>query len=67
MRSFQSWPLRPPAPPTANKWSYRLLVCTLSLGLLALAAGVAISELHPGAPATVASSYSGGGNLIPVF
>jgi hypothetical protein len=71
MRSFQFWKFRTSAPAGPKKWSYRLIVFGVSLGLLAIAAGVATSDwsqrqVH--APTTgIANAYSGGGNLVPVF
>ena len=56
---------------TVKKWSYRLLVFGVSLGLFALAAGVATSERsHRDAPVPtggITNLSSGGGNLVPVF
>jgi hypothetical protein len=55
----------------AKKWSYRLIVVGVSVGLLAVAAGVATSERShrevPSPTTGIANAYSGGGNLVPVF
>jgi hypothetical protein len=71
MRSFEFWKFRTSDPAGAKKWSYRLIVVGVSVGLLAVAAGVATSERsHREVPAPstgIANAYSGGGNLVPVF
>jgi hypothetical protein len=55
----------------AKKWAYRLIVVGVSMGLLAVAAGVATSDLSqrevPAPTTGIANAYSGGGNLVPVF
>jgi hypothetical protein len=55
----------------AKKWSYRLIVFGVSLGLLAIAVGVATSEWprreEPAPSNGIANAYSGGGNLVPAF
>jgi hypothetical protein len=71
MRSFEFWKFPTSEPAGAKKWSYGLIVVGVSVGLLAIAAGVATSErshreVPP--PATgIANAYSGGGNLVPAF
>jgi hypothetical protein len=69
MRSFEFWKFRTSEPAGAKEWSYRLIVVGVSVGLLAVAAGVATSERsHREVPApTTGTAYSGGGNLVPVF
>jgi len=71
MRSSGLWKLRPSDQAIVKKWCRRLLVCGVSLGLLALAAGMATGERFlrhgPAAVTGVASAHSGGGNLVPVF
>jgi hypothetical protein len=69
MRSFEFWKFRTSEPAGAKKWSYRLIVVGVSVGLLAVAAGVATSERpHREVPApTTGTAYSGGGNLVPAF
>ena len=56
---------------SGNPWSYRVAVLAVSLGLLALVAGVISERSHRealAAPAAdLAGTYSGGGNLVPVF
>jgi hypothetical protein len=68
MRSFEFWKFRTAG---AKKWSYRLVVFGISMGLLALAAEVATSDWSqrevPAAMTGRANAYSGGGNLVPVF
>jgi hypothetical protein len=68
MRSFEFWTSEPVG---AKKWSYRLIVFGVSLGLLAIAAGVATSQRSqrevPAPTTGIANAYSGGGNLIPVW
>ena len=58
-------------PTTSNRWSYRVAVLAVSLGLLALVAAVISERSHRealAAPAAdLAGAYSGGGNLVPVF
>jgi hypothetical protein len=71
MRSFEFWRFRTSEPAGAKKWSYRLIVFGVSMGLFAIAAGVATSQRSQRevpAPATgIANVYSGGGNLVPAF
>jgi hypothetical protein len=71
MRSSDLWKLRPSDPAIVKKWCRRLLVCGVSLGLLALAAGMATGDRsHRDGPAAVtgmAGAYSGAGNLVPVY
>jgi hypothetical protein len=71
MRSFAFWKFRTSEPAGAKKWSYRLIVVGVSVGLLAVAAGVATSERShrevPSPTTGIANAYSGGGNLVPVF
>jgi hypothetical protein len=71
MRSFEFWKFRTSAPAGPKKWSYRLIVFGVSLGLLAIAAGVATSQRYqrevPAATTGIANAHSGGGNLVPVF
>jgi hypothetical protein len=71
MRTFAFWKFRTSEPAGAKKWPYRLIVFGVSLGLLAIAAGVATSDWsrrEGPAPSTgIANAYSGGGNLVPVF
>jgi hypothetical protein len=71
MRSFQFWKFRTSEPADAKKWSYRLVVFGISLGLLALAAEVATSERShrevPSPTTGIANAHSGGRNLVPVF
>jgi hypothetical protein len=76
MHSHGWW--KRPAEQAALKCCRRLLACGVLLGLLALAAGVAISErLHrddsaahhnePAAVAAMVDGQSGGGNLVPRY
>jgi hypothetical protein len=80
MRSFAFWKFRTSEPVGAKKWGYRRIVFGISLGLLAIAAGVATSDwsrlalasvmatgnrFHQTAPA--AGLASGGGNFVPVW
>jgi hypothetical protein len=71
MRSFEFWKLRTSEPAGTKKWSYRLIVFGVSLGLFAIAAGVATSDLSqrevPAPTTGIANAYSGGGSLVPVF
>jgi hypothetical protein len=71
MRSFEFWKFRTSEPAGAKKWSYRLIVFGLSLGLFAIAAGVAASQRSqrevPATSTGIANAYSGGGNLVPAF
>jgi len=71
MRSFAFWKFRTSEPAGAKKWSYRLIVVGVSVGLLAVAAGVATSERShrevPSPTTGMANAYSGGGNLVPAF
>jgi len=71
MRSFAFWRFRTSEPAVAKKWSYLLIVVGVSVGLLAVAAGVATSERsyrEVPSPATgIANAYSGAGNLVPAF
>jgi hypothetical protein len=71
MHSFEFWKFRTSEPAGAKKSSYRLIVVGVSVGLLAVAAGVATSERshrEVSSPATgIANAYSGVGNLVPVF
>jgi hypothetical protein len=64
------WKLRPSERAIVKKWC-RLLVYGVSLGLLALAAAMATSERsqqpEPAAITGMANTYSGAGNLVPVF
>jgi hypothetical protein len=70
MRSFEFWKFRT-FEPSVKKWSYRLIVFGVSLGLFAIAAGLATSDWSqrevPAATTGIANAYSGGGNLVPVF
>jgi hypothetical protein len=71
MLSFEFWRFWTSEPAGAKRWSYRLIVVGVSLGLLAIAAGVATSDRSQrevSAPTTgIANAYSAGGNLVPVF
>jgi hypothetical protein len=71
MRSFEFWKFRTSEPAGAKKWSYRLVVFGISMGVLALGAEVATSDWSqrevPAAMTGRANAYSGGGNLVPVF
>jgi hypothetical protein len=71
MRSFEFWKFRTSEPAGAKKWSYRLIAVGFSVGLLAIAAGVATSEWShrevPSPTTGIANAYSGGGNLVPAF
>ena len=52
------------------KWCIRVLVCGVSLGLMALAGGAASSKsARSSSPAiaAMAHAYSGVGNLVPVW
>jgi hypothetical protein len=70
MRSFEFWKFRT-SEPGVKKWSYRLIVFGVSLGLFAIAAGLATSDWSqrevPAPTTGIANAYSGGGNLVPVF
>jgi hypothetical protein len=44
MRSFEFWKFQTSKPAGTNKWPYRLIVFGVSLGLFAIAAGVATSD-----------------------
>jgi hypothetical protein len=71
MRSFEFWRFRTSELAGARKWSYRLIVFCISLGVLAIAAGVATSQRSqrevPAPTTGIANAYSGGGNLVPAF
>ena len=71
MRSSDSWKLWPSEQASVTKWCRRLLMCGVSLGLLALAAEIASSERsHRPGPAAItgtANAHSGAGNLVPVW
>jgi hypothetical protein len=71
MRSFAFWKFRTSEPAGVKKWPYRLILFGVSLGLLAIAAGVATSDWSqrqvPGHTTGIDNTYSGGGNLVPVF
>jgi hypothetical protein len=71
MRSFEFWRFRTSELAGAKKWSYCLIVFGVSLGLLAIAAGVATSDWSqrevPAPTTGIANAYSGGGKLVPVF
>jgi hypothetical protein len=71
MRSFEFWKFRTSEPAGTNKWPYRLIVFGVSLGLFAIAAGVATSDWSQrevrATPTGIANAYSGGGNLVPAF
>jgi hypothetical protein len=70
MRSFEFWKFRT-SKPGAKKWYYGLIVFGVSLGLFAIAAGVATSDWSqrevPAHTTGIANAYSGGGNLVPAF
>jgi hypothetical protein len=72
MPSFEFWRFWTSEPAGAKKWSYYLIVFGVSLGLLAIAAGVATRqrsqrEVLPAPTTGIANAHSGGGNLVPVF
>jgi hypothetical protein len=80
MRSFEFCKFRTPEPAGAKKRPYRLIVFGVSLGLLAIAAGVATSDWSRLALASVmatgnrfqqtapaAGLASGGGSFVPVW
>jgi hypothetical protein len=71
MRSFEFWRFRTSEPAGAKKRAYRLIVFGVSLGLLAIAAGVATSDWSrrevPAHTTGIANAHSGGSNLMPVF
>ena len=58
-------------PAGGNRWSYRVAVLAVSVGLFALVAAVISERSHRDAlaapAADLAGAYSGGGNLVPVF
>jgi hypothetical protein len=70
MRSFAFWKFRTSEPAGVKRWSYRLIVVGVSVGLLGVAAGVASERSPRDAPSPttgIANAYSGGGNLVPAF
>ena len=71
MRSFDSGKLPVSEQGAVKKWSCRLLVFGVALGLFVLAAGVATSERSyqdaPVPTSAITNLSSGGGNLVPVF
>jgi len=57
-------------PAAGNRWSHRVAVLAISLGLIALVAAVISDRMHRealAAPAEAITASSGGGNLVPVF
>ena len=71
MRTSASWKLQPSRKAVLRKWYRGMLVFFVSLMLIALATAMATSKRSDRDGAAVisgvASSYSGGGNLVPVF
>ena len=68
---FSFYRLRKSDPAGGNRWSYRVAVLAVSLGLFVLVAALVNERSHRealAAPAAdLAGAYSGGGNLVPVF
>jgi hypothetical protein len=71
MRSFEFWRFRTSEPAGAKEMVLSPHRIGVSLGLLAIAGGVATSQRSqrevPAPTTGIAHAHSGGGNLVPVF